>query len=400
MTAPRCGPVAIFPMILLGVCAVLLTTRDAGAFNTQAAAAIIVDHNTDTVLFQKNADEPMHPASMSKLMTVYMVFDALADGQIGLDDKLPVSDHAVTSVRGSSMFLDTRDQVRVEDLIRGIIVLSGNDACIVIAEALSPDHTEAGFVGMMNERAREIGLTHSHFVNASGWPHEDHLMSVRDLALLTQLLIRDHPEYYRYFSEKEFLFDGRTPANRHNRNPLLQNDVPGADGLKTGYTSSAKYSIVGSAENDGARVNFVLNGLPSRQVRTLESQRIVDWYNRNFEVRNPYSSGDIVSEIPVWLGERDTVPVRIDEDVHFVLPSNGDAEIQLVAKFDGIPKAPLSEGQEIGTLELIIPGHDIRRAYPLHIAEDVADAGFLRRLKIVPVELAGRMINAVLPIKQ
>jgi len=367
------------------------------AFQTEATTAIIIDHNTDTVLFEKNADVPMHPASMSKLMTIYMVFEALEDGRIDLDDTLPVSQHAVTSVRGSTMFLDTRDRVRVEDLIRGIIVLSGNDACIVVAEALSPDGSEAGFAALMNERAREIGLTHSHFVNASGWPHDDHLMSARDLVRLTQILIRDFPQYYGYFAEKEFHFDGRAPDNRFNRNPLLRLDVPGADGLKTGYTSVAKYGIVGSAENDGTRVNFVLNGLPNRQTRTRESERIVGWYMRNFNHIDLYTAGDIVTEMPVWLGDRGSVPVRVDENIRLVLPFNGDAEIAMVAKFTNIHAAPIAEGQEVGVLNIAVPPHEINLSVPLFAAESVGEAGFIKRLMTASALLYNTLARSVLP---
>ncbi len=381
----------------VGGLASLLAAGNVAAFQTEATQVIIVDHGTGTVLFEKEADMPMHPASMSKLMTVYMVFEALEDGRLDLDDRLPVSRHAITSVRGSTMFLDTRDRVRVEDLIRGIIVLSGNDACIVVAEALSPDGSEAGFAALMNERAREIGLTHSHFVNASGWPHEDHLMSARDLARLTRILINDFPQYYGYFAEKEFLFDGRAPDNRFNRNPLLRLDVPGADGLKTGYTSIARYGIVGSAENNGSRVDFVLNGLPSRQMRTQDSERVVGWYMRNFDHVELYAAGDIVTEIPVWLGDQGTVPVRTDKDIRLVLPLKDDTEITLMATSANIQTAPLVEGQEVARLAIAVPAHDIHLSVPLVAAQTVGEAGFVKRVFTASTLLYAKLANLVLP---
>ncbi|MBS4009676.1 MAG: D-alanyl-D-alanine carboxypeptidase, partial [Roseovarius sp.] len=218
----------------------------AQAFETSAKAAYVMDVTTGTVLLDKNADTPMPPASMSKLMTLYVAFEAVRSGRLTLDERLPVSQHAM-SYGGSTMFLDTTDRVRVEDLLRGIIVLSGNDACAVIAEALSPDGTEAGFARFMTQRAQQLGMTNSIFRNASGWPAEGHVMSMRDLALLARHIIEDFPEFYPMFAETEFRFDGRAPSNISNRNPLLGLGI-GADGLKTGHTEQAGFGLAGSAK--------------------------------------------------------------------------------------------------------------------------------------------------------
>ncbi|MEX0369008.1 MAG: D-alanyl-D-alanine carboxypeptidase family protein, partial [Tateyamaria sp.] len=217
--------------------AALLTASTAlplAAFETNATAAYVIDDTTGTVLLNKNADDPLPPASMSKLMTLYMAFEAIERGQLSMTDELVVSAHA-NSFGGSTLFLKQGERVSVEDLIRGIIVLSGNDACVVIAEALSPDGTEAGFARLMTRRAQEMGMTNSTFANSSGWPAAGHRMSMRDLGLLAQRLIRDYPEYYPMFSETEFLFDANESSNRFNRNPLLGLGI-GADGLKTGHT--------------------------------------------------------------------------------------------------------------------------------------------------------------------
>ena len=211
-----------------------LAALPAQAFDTQARAAYVVDITTDTALLAKDADTPLPPASMSKLMTLYVAFEAIRDGRLRLDEELPVSQHAM-NYGGSTMFLDTTDRVKVSDLIQGIIVLSGNDACAVIAEALSPDGTEAGFARYMTQRAQQMGMTNSTFANSNGWPDPMQRMSVRDLALLATRIIEDFPEFYTYFNEREFAFDGRAPDNVHNRNPLLSMDI-GADGLKTGHT--------------------------------------------------------------------------------------------------------------------------------------------------------------------
>lgn len=247
-----------------------LTALPAWAFDTKARAAYVLDMGTGTVLLAKQADAPLPPASMSKLMTVYIAFEALRDGRLALDDRLPVSEHAM-AYGGSTMFLNTRDRVRVEDLLRGIIVLSGNDACAVIAEALSPDGTEAGFARYMTGRARDLGMTNSTFANSNGWPAPGHVMSVHDLAILAQRLITDFPELYGMFSETDFAFDGRAPANTRNRNPILGLGI-GADGLKTGHTNEAGYGLVGSAKQGDRRVIFVISGLDSTRARAEEAE--------------------------------------------------------------------------------------------------------------------------------
>ena len=261
----RAGRRIIAGLKAAGLGLVLLTGSMAQAFDTQATAAYIVDLTTRTVLLNKNADTPLPPASMSKLMTLYIAFEALRDGRLRLDEELPVSSHAM-SYGGSTMFLDTTDRVKVEDLLRGVIVLSGNDACVVLAEALSPDGTEAGFARFMTQRAQAMGMTNSTFANSNGWPAAGHRMSMRDLALLATRLIEDFPNFYPLFSEETFAFDGRAPTNNSNRNPLLGLGV-GADGLKTGHTSEAGYGLVGSAKQGDRRIVFVLSGLPSQAAR-------------------------------------------------------------------------------------------------------------------------------------
>ena len=253
--------------------ALMLAALPAAAFDTKARAAYVMDLTTHTVLLDKNAEEPLPPASMSKLMTLYIAFEAIRDGRLTLDEELPVSTHAM-SYGGSTMFLNTQDKVKVEDLLRGIIVLSGNDACAVIAEALSPDGTESGFARYMTERGKQIGLEQSTFMNSNGWPQAGHMMSVRDLAMLGKHIIEDFPQFYPLFAEKEFDFDGRAPSNVHNRNPLLHMDN-GADGLKTGHTVEAGYGLVGSAKQGDRRILFVLSGLESERARTEEAAAIV-----------------------------------------------------------------------------------------------------------------------------
>ena len=350
------------------------------AYQTSAKAGIIIDYGTGAVLFEKNADLPLPPASLSKLMTLYAVFEALEAGRLTLDEKLPVSRYAMRSTGGSSMFLDTRDRVRVEDLIRGVVVLSGNDACVVLAESLSPDGTEAGFSKMLTQRGLEIGLRNSTFANSSGWPNSEHKMSVRDLAILTQHLLSDFPQYYHYFAEKEFLFDNRTPENRYNRNPLLKRDVPGADGLKTGYTRDSGYGIVGSAEQDGLRVLFVLNGINSSVKRAEEAETIVGWYNRNFIRYEVFAKNETIIEAPVWLGKDSIVPATVERDLVIPLPLTGKGTVDMQAVFDGIVEAPITEGQVVGYLEVNIPDLVMNTRYPLIAQNSVEVGGIITRI--------------------
>lgn len=366
----------------------LLTALPAQAqvFQTEARAAVVIDHNTGQVLLSKDASAPLPPASMSKLMTVNMVFEALEDGRLALDTILPVSPHAA-SYTGSTMFLDPRDRVSVEDLLRGIIVLSGNDACAVIAEALSPDGTEAGFARMMTARARELNMTDSHFVNASGWPAPGHVMSMRDLATLAERLISDFPQYYPYFAETEFAFDGRAPANVRNRNPLLRLGI-GADGLKTGHTQEAGYGLVGSAVQGTRRVTFVITGLPSEAARAREAERVTNWAFRQFAERRVLEAGEAIMEAEVFMGRAATVPLVVNAPTTLLTPIVGGGDITAQVRFTGPLEAPVVAGTEVGTLSLSVEGLE-PVIVPLLTGGDVARAGVLGR-----VQTAGAAILA------
>ena len=321
------------------------------ALDTKAKSAIVIDYNTGIVLLEKNADQAMPPASMSKLMTLNMVFEALDDGRLSMDDKLPVSEHAM-SYGGSTMFLNTRDKVRVEDLIRGVIVLSGNDACAVLAEALSGSETE--FARAMTVRAKQLGMTQSSFGNSNGWPHPNQKMSARDLATLATRLIRDFPHYYGFFSEREFTFDNRSPANRFNRNPLLKLDI-GADGLKTGHTAAAGYGVVGSATRNGRRIVLMISGLSSDEERAREAEKLVNWAFRQFLEKKILEAGEEAGEIDVWLGKADKVGLEIANDVDLLLPiealSGLKGEIQLREPVE----APIEKGQVMGRMVIEVP---------------------------------------------
>ncbi|MBY6082736.1 D-alanyl-D-alanine carboxypeptidase family protein [Ruegeria arenilitoris] len=363
------------------------------AFDTSARAAYVIDQTTGTVLLSKNADEPLPPASMSKLMTLYVAFEALRDGRLTLDETLPVSEHAM-SYGGSTMFLNTQDRVRVEDLLRGIIVLSGNDACVVIAEALSPDGTEAGFARYMTQRARQMGMNHSNFTNSNGWPAAGHMMSVHDLAVLADRLITDFPEYYPLFAEETFEFDGRAPSNVNNRNPLLKLDI-GADGLKTGHTQEAGYGLVGSAKQGDRRVVFVLSGLDSISRRAEEAEAVVNWSFRNFIERTVANAETPIAQAKVWMGAQKTVGLVPDGDLTLLFPVLGDQNVQAEVVYQGPINAPIAKGQQLAELVIQPEGlPEIRR--PLVAAEDVAMGGFLVRLMTVGGIVLKDMINTPL----
>ena len=359
------------------VVAVLVTTLSTDAFETQARAAFVLDVSSSTVLLAKNADKPLPPASMSKLMTLYVAFEFIKAGRLKLDEKLPVSANAA-KYGGSTMFLDTTDRVTVKDLLRGIIVLSGNDACAVIAEALSPDGTEKGFADLMTERAKHLGLTNSIFRNSNGWPEIGHVMSVRDLARLSALLIEDFPEFYPLFGEKEFVFDGRAPANSQNRNTLLGLEI-GVDGLKTGHTTEAGYGLAGSAVQGERRIVFVISGLKSAMERAQEAEAIVNWAFRQFTVRSFGRKGTVVANAPVWNGEQASVNLVLRERIEALVPVLGNSEVSFEVEYEGPIPAPIKANQQIGNLIVFTNGLAPAK-FPLIAEEAISQGGFISRL--------------------
>ncbi|MBV6636733.1 D-alanyl-D-alanine carboxypeptidase [Mameliella alba] len=366
--------------LLASAALVTALATQAPAFDTRAKAAFVIDQTTGTVLLTKRADDALPPASMSKLMTLYIAFEAIREGRLKLDERLPVSGHAM-SFGGSTMFLDTTDRVRVEDLLRGIIVLSGNDACVVLAEALSPDGTEAGFARLMTQRAQQLGMTSSTFKNASGWPAQGHAMSMRDLTLLASHIIRDFPEFYPMFSERKFEFDGRAPSNVNNRNPLL-GLVAGADGLKTGHTQEAGYGLVGSAKNGERRVVFAITGLDSTRARAEESEAIVNWAFRQFAEQTVVTKGTAIAQAEVWMGSAEQVGLVSDKDVRLLLPTMTPGGIKAEVVYTGPIQAPVTKGQQLA--ELIIQPEGLPETrVPLFAADKVDAGGFLDRMMTV-----------------
>ena len=268
-------------------------------------------------------------------------------------------------------------------------MLSGNDACAVIAEALSPDGTEAGFARFMTQRAQQMGMTSSTFQNSNGWPADGHRMSMRDLALLARRLIEDFPEFYPMFAETEFKFDGRAPQNTQNRNPLLKLGI-GADGLKTGHTQAAGYGLVGSAQQNGRRVIFVISGLQSAQARAEEAESIVNWAFRQFVEKNVITAGKRLAEADVWMGEVETVGLTVADDLRTLIPVIGSDAVKGEVVYTGPIRAPIAKGDELGELVFAPEGLPEMRV-KLVAAEDVARGGFMARMRTVSGLLLTRL---------
>jgi len=315
-----------------------------GPMDTSAQWAFIEDFNTGAELLNKAADVEMPPSSMTKLMTAYIVYSKLKAGTLRLDQTLPVSERAWRT-QGSKMFVELGNQIKVEDLIRGMIIQSGNDACIVLAEGVAG--SEEQFVDMMNAEAKTLGLTHSVFRNCTGWPDPEHHMSVRDIATLAKHIIQDFPEYYHYDSEKTFTYHGIV---QYNRNPLVQRGM--ADGLKTGHTDAGGFGVVGSAEHNGRRVIMVLNGMPTAKARVEESVRLMGWAFANFENVKFFAANDVIENAPVYLGTQHSVPLVSDADLVLTMPRAWRQHAHIAVDYDSPIPAPITRGDVLGRLTI------------------------------------------------
>ena len=350
----------------------LFTMSPVQALETAAKQAILIDNVTGVVLFEKDADALMEPSSMSKIMTVYMVFERLADGSLKLEDTLPVSEKAWRK-GGSKMFVKVGDRVTVEDLLRGIIIQSGNDATIVVAEGFAGD--EQTFSAEMTERAHELGMVSSTFTNASGWPEEGHRVTARDLALLAKLTIENFPQFYGYYAELEFTYN---EIRQGNRNPLLYKKM-GADGLKTGHTQAAGYGLTGSVIRDGRRLILVLNGLGSSGARSREAERLIEYGFREYANYALFDAGETVGAADVWLGDAATVPLVIEQPLVATLTRKARRKMQVKLVYDGPIAAPIEKGAQIATLTVTAPDVETLEV-PLVAGADVGKLGPLRRI--------------------
>ncbi|MEK9678879.1 MAG: D-alanyl-D-alanine carboxypeptidase family protein [Rhodospirillaceae bacterium] len=349
----------------------LLAAPGAFALETLGKQVIMIDAKTNTVLFEKNADQLMPPSSMSKIMTIYKLFELMKDKRLSLEDTFRVSEKAWRK-QGSKMFVSVNSRVKIEDLIRGIIVQSGNDATIVVAEGISG--TESAFADELNELAKRLGMTNSIFRNASGWPDPEHRTTARDLAILAAATIRDFPEFYKYYGEKTFTYNG---IKQSNRNPAIYRDI-GADGLKTGHTEAAGYGLTASAERKGRRIILVINGLPSKKARSNESERLIDWAFRTFGNYKLFSAGEQVTEAEVWLGTQPRVPLVIEKELELTLNRGVRRDMKVSVVYQEPLPAPIRKGDTVAILKVELPGQE-NLEIPLVAGEDVNRLGLFSR---------------------
>jgi len=342
-----------FTILLLTAAVAIRTLLPCAAraedIQTSAQTVYIVDYQTGAVMMDKNSDARIEPASLTKMMTAYLAFEALKSGKVKLTDTFPVSQRA-WRMQGSKMYVELNNNIKLEDLLRGIIVQSGNDACIVVAEGLAG--SEEAFAERMNAKAKAFGMTGTHFANSNGWPDPNHYTTARDLAILAHHLIADFPEYYHYFSEIDFTYHG---IKQGNRDPLLYKHV-GADGIKTGHAEGPGYSLVSSGQQNGRRIIMVVQGLNSMQSRADEAVQLWQWAFRNFDNYTIAKAGAALVNAPVWLGEQETVALGPKSDILLTLPRDARAQLKVTAVFDGPLPAPLAAGQEVGKLRIEAPG--------------------------------------------
>ena len=366
-----------FRVVLAAIMACwLVQSAGAAEIDSTAEYAYVTDFGSGKVLMEKNPDALMKPASMAKIMTVYIAFQRIADGSLSLDDTFLISTKAWRK-GGSKTFVEVGKRVSVHDLLRGIVVQSGNDAAIAVAEGISG--TEDGFAEEMNYVARQLGMENSTFRNSTGWPDPEQFTTARDLNILATAMIRDfpvdtYPELYSMFAEKDFSYNG---IKQGNRNPLVYG-TQGADGLKTGHTEESGYGLVGSADRDGQRVIMVLNGLTSMKQRSSESRRLMDLMFREFKLYRFFDAGEPVDQANIWLGKAQKLDLVLEEPLHLVLSRTDRRRMKMSMQWNDPVPAPITAGQDIGTLVLELP--DEKLVYPLTAARDVGELGVFDRV--------------------
>ena len=358
----------------------LLTANANAAFDVKARTAILQDYLSGEILFEKDADKSIYPASMTKIMTAIIAFDLIRSGDLSLDEKFLVSENAwrLSSAGYSSMFIMVGDEVSVENLLRGIIVASGNDACVALAEGIAG--TEDEFAVMMTAKAKEIGMDNTNFANSSGINDTENLSTVRDIMLMSNYLIKEFPEEYKYFAEKEFTWDrtGGDPITQGNRNPLLYKSL-GADGIKTGYLAVEKYSLASSVERNGRRLIAVGSGFNTKNDRSRESAKLLTWGLTNFDLVEITKANTPIEDIDVWLGKKDTVKTYIKNDIYKTIPKAKKRLLKVSLNYNGPIQAPIKKDDILGKLKLIFDGELIQE-YDLLAYEDVKKLNVFSRL--------------------
>lgn len=381
-TAIAYGCIGVFSclLILISIASIsnYVYAQTSTFFDTPARAAYAIDHNTGLVLLEKNANVPLPPASLSKIMTLAVAFDALQAGYITLDTQFTVSEKAKER-GGSTMFLRTGERVSVINLLRGIIVHSGNDAAITLAEGIAG--SEQAFAILMNQKAATIGLTASSFINASGWPHPEQNMSARDITEVSRYIIATYPQYYPLFAEARFTWDNITQTNR---NPLLALDI-GADGLKTGHTQAAGYGLAASVKQENRRITFTITGLDTQELRKSEAVRLVQWAMRYFRQHTLFDDKSTLAALPVWRGNKQNVPVTVASPVSALIPiteaNDVYSSLTITLDYQSPINAPIAKGQTMGTLTLAsnhFPQQN--KTFAIVAQNQVERGGFLNRV--------------------
>ena len=350
--------------------------------NLQARSGILLDYHSEEILFELEPDAIIYPASMTKIMTAIVAFDLIKENKISLDDKFTVSNNAwrLSQAGYSSMFIMVNDQVTVEDLLRGIIIASGNDACVALAEGIAG--SEENFVDMMNEKVAEIGMTSTNFTNSSGINDPDNISTVRDIALMSKYLIKNYPIFYEMFAEKTFTWDrtGGDPIKQGNRNPLLYKNV-GVDGVKTGYLAVERYSLASSMKKKDRRIIAVASGFETKNLRSSESLKLLNWGFRNSNTFEISKKNKTIFELDTWLGKKNKINATTKEDYYITINKKDIRHLTVTLEYDGPISAPINTGTQIANI-VISKKNEIFKKLPLYAAEDLQKVNFFKSLII------------------
>ena len=348
--------------------------------NIDARTGILIDYHSNEILYENDPDAQIYPASMTKIMTSIIAFDLLKKNKLSLDDLFTVSENAwrLSQSGYSSMFIMINDQVSVEDLLKGIIIASGNDACVALAEGIAG--TEENFAEMMNEKAAEIGMTSTNFTNSSGINDPDNVSTVRDIALMSKYLIENYPKYYEIFKEKTFTWDrtGGDPIKQGNRNPLLYKNI-GADGVKTGYLAVEKYSLASTIKKNERRLIAVASGFQTKNLRSSESLKLLNWGFRNSSTFEVSKKNNSIFELETWLGRKDKVQAVTKEDYYITINKKDIRNLNVYLKYNGPIVAPILKGEKIANL-VILNKDEVIKTLPLFAAENIKKVNFFKSL--------------------
>ena len=369
-----------FKIFLITISITFLFQKVYADIQVDAKTVILQDHNSGKILFEKDADISIYPASMTKIMTAIVAFELLKKGETSLDEMITISEKAwrMSQSGYSSMFIMLNDQVSVEDLLKGIIIVSGNDACVALAEGLSG--TEEDFVMLMNEKAVEIGLENTNFTNSSGIGDPDNYSTVRDILIMSKYMIDNYPEYYTYFKETTFTWDrtGGDPITQGNRNPLLYKNI-GADGIKTGFLTVEQYSLAASIEVNERRINAVASGFKTKNSRSRESMKILNWGLKKFDTIKITKKDEIFIDLDVWLGKKNKVQIISKEDFYLTVPKRKKKIIKAILEYNGPIQAPIKKGDKLAVLNIYV-SDELKKQIDLFSYEDVKKKNIFSRL--------------------